>query len=72
MFINISFPAHSSYILHSIELKLDIKVDHDVEQCILFLGYSPLNINRVMTGQYICATRVKGILKSQSVRLSDR
>ena len=34
------FPANSFYSLHLIKLKLNIKLDHDVEQCILFWGYS--------------------------------
>ena len=49
--VNISFPANSSYRLHSIKLKLDISYiirPYDEEQCILFQGYSPPNINRVM------------------------
>ena len=43
--VNFSFPNNSSYILHLIKLKLDIKIDHDDEQ---FRGYGPMHINRVM------------------------
>ena len=45
--VNFSFPANSSYSLHRIKLKLDLLLDHDVEQHILFQGYSPPNISRV-------------------------
>ena len=41
--------ANSSYSLHPIKLKLDLYLDHDVEQCILFQGYSPPNISRDMS-----------------------
>ena len=43
-----SFPANSSYSLHPIKLKLVIQLDHDVVQHILFRGYSPPNVCRVM------------------------
>ena len=43
-----SFPANSSYSLHPIKLKFDIQLDHDVAQRILFRGYSPPNVCRVM------------------------
>ena len=33
--------AKSSYSLHPIKLKLHVQLDHDVEQRILFRGYSP-------------------------------
>ena len=46
--VNFLFPANSSYSLHPIKLKLDIWLDHDVEQRILFRVYSPPNISRVM------------------------
>ena len=42
------FPANFSYSLHPIKLKLGIKLDHDVVQRILFQGYSPPNVCRVM------------------------
>ena len=32
-FVNISFPGKSSCRLHLIKLKLDVLLDHDVEQC---------------------------------------
>ena len=35
--------AKFSYSLHPIKLKLHVQLDHDVEQCILFRGYSPPN-----------------------------
>ena len=35
--------------LHRIKLKLDLQLDHDVEQCIFVRGYSPSNISRIMT-----------------------
>ena len=43
-----SFPANSSYSLHPMKLKLGILLDHDVAQGILFRGYSPPNVWRVM------------------------
>ena len=43
-----SFPANSSYSLHPIKLKLVTELDYDVEQRILFRGYSPPNVRRVM------------------------
>ena len=46
--INFSFLSCSSYNLHLIKLKLDLYLDHDVEQRILFGGYNPPNISRVM------------------------
>ena len=46
--INFSFLAKSSYSLHPIKLKLHVQLDHDVEQRILFRGYSPPSISRVM------------------------
>ena len=46
-FRKLFFPANS-YSLHQIELKLNLYLDHDVEQHILFQGHSPSNINRVM------------------------
>ena len=46
--VNFSFPANSSYSLHSIKLKIDLSLDHDVEQRILFQGYSPPNISSVI------------------------
>ena len=46
--LTFSFPANSSYSLHLIKLKLAIQLDHDVEQHILFWGYSPPNSSRVM------------------------
>ena len=46
--INFSFLANSSYSLHPIKLKLHVQLDHDVMQRILFRGYSPPNISRVM------------------------
>ena len=46
--VNVAFLENSSYTLHPIKLKLDIILDHDVEQHILFQGYSPPNINRVI------------------------
>ena len=39
--------AKSSYSLHPIKLKLHVQLDHDVEQRVLFQGYSPPNISRV-------------------------
>ena len=43
-------PCNSSYSLQPIKLKLDdLYLDHDVEQCILFQGYSPPNISRDMS-----------------------
>ena len=47
IFVNILFPANS-FRLYPIKLKHDIKLDHDVEQHILFRGHCPPNINRVM------------------------
>ena len=38
--INFLFPAKSSYSLHPIKLKLHKYLHDDVEQHILFLGYS--------------------------------
>ena len=51
-FCKLSFLVNS-YILHPVKLKLHIYIfyiylDHDVEQRILFWGYSPPNISRVM------------------------
>ena len=46
--VDFSFPANSSYSLHQIKLKLGIYLDHDVAQRILFRGYSPPNVCRVM------------------------
>ena len=43
-----SFLAKSSYSLHPIKLKRHMQLDHDVEQRILYRGYSPPNISRVM------------------------
>ena len=34
--VNFSFPANSSYSLHPMKLKLDLQLDHDVEQRILY------------------------------------
>ena len=48
IFVTISFPANSSYSLHPIDLKLDIYIDHDVEQRRLLRGYSPPSIIRFM------------------------
>ena len=45
--INFSFPANS-YSLYLVKLKIDLLLDHGVEQCILFQGYSIPNINKVM------------------------
>ena len=45
--INFSFLAKSSYSLHPVKLKLHVQLDHDVDQYILFRGYSPPNISRV-------------------------
>ena len=45
--INFSFLANS-YSSHPIQLKIDLFLDHGVEQNILFQGYSTLNINRVI------------------------
>ena len=39
--------AISSYSLHPIKLKRHVQLDHDVEQGVLFQGYSPPNISRV-------------------------
>ena len=39
--------AKASYSLHPIKLKLHVQLDRDVEQRILFRGYSPPNISRV-------------------------
>ena len=39
-----SFLANSSYSLRPIKLKLGMKLDHDVMQCILYRGYSPPNV----------------------------
>ena len=39
--------AKSSHSLHPIKLKLHVQLDHDVEQQVLFRGYSPPNISRV-------------------------
>ena len=39
--VNFSFPANSFYSLHPIKLKLDLKLDHDVERRIIYQGYSP-------------------------------
>ena len=39
--------AKSSYSLHPVKLKLHVQLDHDVEQCVLFRGYSPPSISRV-------------------------
>ena len=44
--VNFSFLANY-YSLHPIKLKLYLLLDHDVEQRILFQGYSPPNISRV-------------------------
>ena len=44
--VNFSFPANSSHSLYPIKLKLYLYLDHDVEQRILFRGYSPPNISR--------------------------
>ena len=41
--VNFSYLANS-YSLHHIDLKLDLWLDHDVEQCILFQDHSPPNI----------------------------
>ena len=38
--VNFTFPANSSYSLHLIKLKLCKYLHYDVEQCILFRGYS--------------------------------
>ena len=46
-FSRLSFPANS-YSLHPMKLNLDLELDHDVEQHILFQGYSPPNISRVI------------------------
>ena len=46
--INFSFLANSFYSLHPIKLKIDLLLDHGVEQHILFQGYSTSNIKRVM------------------------
>ena len=46
--INFLFLAKSSYSFHPIQLKLHVQLDHDVEQRILFQGYSAPNISRVM------------------------
>ena len=34
--------------VHPIKLKLDLWLDHDVEQCILFRDSSPPNISRII------------------------
>ena len=39
--------AKSSYSLQPIKLKLHVQLNHDVEQRVLFRGYSPPNISRV-------------------------
>ena len=44
-FLNSSFPANSSYSLQPIKLKLDIQLDHDVEQHILSQG----TVHRIFT-----------------------
>ena len=38
-FLKFLLTANSSYSLHLIKLKLDVLLDHDVEQRILFWGY---------------------------------
>ena len=43
--------AKSSYSLHLIKLKLHVLLDHDVEQRVLFRGYSSPNISRVL---FVC------------------
>ena len=42
--INFLFPANSSYSLHPVKPKLCEYLHYDVEQCILFPGYSTPNI----------------------------
>ena len=46
--VNVLSLANSSYSLHLIKLKLDLKLDHDVEQWVLFGGHMPPNSSRVM------------------------
>ena len=45
--VNFSFLANS-HSLHPIKLKLDLLLDHGMEQCILFQDCSTQNISRVM------------------------
>ena len=44
-----SFPAITSYSFHRICLKLNGQLDHEVEQVVLFRGYSILICDRVIT-----------------------
>ena len=46
--VNFSFLANSSNSLYPIKLKIDLLLDHGVEECIFFHGYSTPNINGVM------------------------
>ena len=54
------FVSGFSYSLYLIKLKLDLKLDHDVEQCILFGVYSPPYISRAMPLWKFCKLFVSG------------
>ena len=43
--VNVLFLANYSCSLDLIKLKLNLELDHDMEQHILFWGYSPWNIS---------------------------
>ena len=50
------FPDKSSHSFHRVALKLGGQIDHEVEQCILFRGYSTPDFDRVITFSKIFQT----------------